>query len=285
MRMAAAAARQPPPGLLAERLGHPAGRVASAAAHLDVGREPADPDLAKLQHRAGTGRALVDELHPREVVEMPGGTGQQEAGREHIWRLALAGAVSVDVPGPVGAHHLGLEREQAAGDRREQVAAGATQPAREHRDRDADLRPLVERVGGLRQVGRGAQARDLVAEVMADGGEQALLGDRFGVAGVPVVKAHDDHRQVGQVDDRAHPEGLQQLAGTKLPHPRPGPLPPRRHVFASSSPVAAGSNDGWVASPRSASLSSRPISASTSRRLVGQVHSPQAPMPGSLSNP
>ena len=81
-------------GVLAERLREPAPAPALVALELHVAGAPAGAELAQLQ-RALARQAAVQELDPREVVEVAVLAGHQVAGRERSRRpgaLGLAGS-------------------------------------------------------------------------------------------------------------------------------------------------------------------------------------------------
>ena len=175
------------------------------------------------------GGTAVDEVDPREVVEVPVLAGDDEAGGDGGGQLAGIPAVLVDVPHPVGAVGVGLELELVAAQRSQTPTAGAEHPAGERGDGHADVGLLLERVRAIR-VGddrRRPEGIDLSPESAADGRQQPLLGDLPVVGVRPVLQPHDHHRDVGQIDDRADAERGEDLAGAKLADS--GFLPSRAH--------------------------------------------------------
>ena len=95
-----AARRQERPGLLTERLGEPPAAAALVALELHVAGASAGPELAQLQ-RPCAGDAAVQELDPREVVEVPVRARHQVAsGERRRWPSgARPRAAVVDVAG------------------------------------------------------------------------------------------------------------------------------------------------------------------------------------------
>src|SRR5690242_1035608 len=107
----------------------------------------------------------MNELSPREIVEVPMRAGHDEAGGYGGWRAAGPGAVGVHVADLVGAI-VRLQLEQAAAERSEPPAVGADHPTRKRSDWNTDQRRGLKLVD-LVAVGhdrRGPQRLDLVTE-------------------------------------------------------------------------------------------------------------------------
>jgi hypothetical protein len=132
--------------------------------------------------------------------------------------------------------------------------------------------------GGVGVGGRGDEALDLVADEMADLVEEALFGDRGALVEAPVVEAHDHRRDMGEVDDRADPVGVKELARAELADD--GLRGARRHGVG-----VAGAVGGGGSSSRPPSLRMRAVVASTSRSELRQVKVSQAPSPADLRRP
>src|SRR4051794_22227570 len=140
MRMAAATARrQKRTRFLTERLRQAPPALARVARELNVACTAAGTELRQPK-RSLARHAAVEELYPREVVEVPVGAGHEvsrwEGGRRPAIRARLRTA-RVDVRGALGPPRIGAEFEQAVFDRRQQAAERAAQPAWERRNRDA----------------------------------------------------------------------------------------------------------------------------------------------------
>ena len=140
--------------------------------HLDVGHLARGPQLVEPQLVAAVGLAPMDELDPREVVEVPVLAGDEEPGRDHRGRLALLVADPVDVAAPVLAVRVEPQLEQARLDRGQQPAVGADLPAGKRGDRDADVRRVVE--------GAGRDTRRVAASRAASGAWRPAVPARAG---------------------------------------------------------------------------------------------------------
>src|SRR5262249_18528324 len=130
------------------------------------------------------------------------------------------------------------------------------------------------RTCGFRGLRWSKEASDRSVKRLLHGGEQPLLADLRRIAYLPVIKAHDHDRDIGQVDDRADAEGHQDLARTQFPdlgsvvdgtHGWPSP-------FAAVLPVSSSS----LGSSRRISLTV----GSTSRSEFKQVNSSHRFNPG-----
>src|SRR4051812_31478288 len=111
-----------------------------------------------------------------ELVEVPVGAGQQVLRRDgrafsplsgRAGALpAAAGTVLMGELGEIGAEWMGVGVRES-GKRSEVVAAGATEPLREHSGRDAEVITVSGVLAHLRLPREGAQCVDLWPEVEA----------------------------------------------------------------------------------------------------------------------
>ena len=157
-----------------EGIGHRAGLVACLTANVDVGSLPGHTHLQELKLVGMVRWSTVDEVDPREVVEVPVFASDDEAGGDGGGQLAGIPAVLVDVPHPVGSVGVGLQLELVAAQWSQPPTAGAEHPPRKRRDRDADVGLLLERVQAIR-VGddrRRSEGIDLSPEGAADRRQQ-----------------------------------------------------------------------------------------------------------------
>ena len=119
------------------------------------------PLLVEPERALTGGRATMDELPPREVVEVSGPARDDEAGRDARWRtvLALFEHPSWTYCTSSGRVDDALEREDARVDVAEQPASRAPQPLREDADRYADPVDRVSDGSAERLFLRAAVAR------------------------------------------------------------------------------------------------------------------------------
>src|SRR5208337_3305635 len=98
------------------------------------------------------GGTAVDEVDPREVVEVPILAGNDETGRDGGRQLAGIPAVLVDVPHSVGSVGIGLELELVAaqGSQATTAGTGAEHPSWKRCDRHAYVGLFLERVQTIR---------------------------------------------------------------------------------------------------------------------------------------
>lgn len=268
--------RQERPRLLPEGLRQAPAAAAAVAGELDVARAPALAQFSQPQ-RPLARNAAVEELDPREVVEVAVGTGHQIARgvRRRRTAPAVARAPLVDVARLLRPPGIGLEGEQAGLYRSEQAAQGTPQPAREGRDRDS-------RAVALGHDRRREQALDLVTDLSAHRREQPRLGDRLAEHLRPVVEPQHERRHLRQLNRRADAEGVQQLARAQL-----ADVVARLQVAACASGTGADRSGASQGSPGGAMPLGRRASgtaASTLRRDVGTVHRDQPSMLGSRSS-
>src|SRR5205823_6291840 len=137
--------------------------------------------------------------------------------------------------------------------------------------------------------------------------EQALLANFPGVAGVPVVQAHDETRQARQVDNGPYTERVQHLAGPEVADlvspggdhgfastsslssatfSAPASIPPTSSNSASSAPTfpaVAKLQSGGVPTDPSSRIS--PTAGSTSRSELRTVKGCQASRSGLSRSP
>ena len=203
-------------------LGQAALRLAGFTAGHQVARFARRTIFVEAQQRRGTrSRSTVDILDPGKVVQMPVLARHDKT----CWDgdgLVRTIAVLVDVAA-LGAEAARLgQLEQPAVDGCQQATGRADHPPREGGDRDADRRHLAEwipGVGALVADGRREELLHLAQRtIVPHRGKQPLFDDLAHGAGLhrPVVKPRDDDREVRQVDDGAHPIGVEQLAGANL---------------------------------------------------------------------
>src|SRR5262249_23711731 len=131
----------------AERLPHAAANATPVAFHLDIQSLTAGPNFVEVKQAFAIRiPGLMDEIHPREIIEMSMLTRHHEARWQHQRGSALRCAV-VDVTSPVGAVWKHLRLKQPGTDRGQQPALRANHPAGKRCDRHADLPGLIEPVG------------------------------------------------------------------------------------------------------------------------------------------
>ena len=87
-----------------EGVRHRAGLVAGLAANVDVGRLTRRTHLQELEFVGMVGRTAVDEVDPREVVEVPILAGDNEAGGNGCGQLTrdIGSSRGRTAPGRVG---------------------------------------------------------------------------------------------------------------------------------------------------------------------------------------
>ena len=86
MRMTAPALRQVGLIVTPEGFGHAANRPALVALHFHVGSLTRHAQFVHPQRPLAVGLAPVDEIQPREIVQMPVRAGRQETGGNDRWR-------------------------------------------------------------------------------------------------------------------------------------------------------------------------------------------------------
>ena len=98
-----------------ESVGHRPGRpaVLSFALHEDACRFPGGRCFEEFQASLAVGRTMMDELSPREIVEMAVLAGHDKTGGHHGWRFTGLGAIGMHVANLIGT--IGrFQLEQAA---------------------------------------------------------------------------------------------------------------------------------------------------------------------------
>ncbi len=180
-----AASREVFVGLLPEGIPEPPSRWTAVAFDLHVNWPTAHPDLFEAQRGLAAGSAM-DELAPREVVEVSGAAGKQEASRVRGGRQAPGGAL-VHVACALRTVAVLYKIEEAARDGGEQAAYGTPKPLRERSDGNTVGDGAV-----LVLTWWSAELCDLVAEPMADRGQEARLADQRSVLLWPVFKSEDE---------------------------------------------------------------------------------------------
>jgi len=133
-----------------EGIGHRTGLIAGLAAYVDVGSLPGHTHLQELKFVGVVRWSTVDEVDPREVVEVPVLAGDNESGRNGCGQLAWVSAVLMNVPHPVGSIRIGFQLELVAAQGSQPPAARTQHPAGKRGDRDADVGLLLERVQTIR---------------------------------------------------------------------------------------------------------------------------------------
>ncbi len=188
------------------------GWPAVLAAHLHVRRLAGGAELEQLQRALAGGRPPMDELEPREVVQVAVLAGHEEAGRHHGGGLPALRAVGVDVARLVGPVRVAFQRRTGrcpagpAGGTRGRPSSGGTgrpgcRPAPPRRTGRQGCFPLGRRAARAAPAPAGPVCR---APRPAAAPRRSPRDRRVAL---PVLQAHDHHRQVGQVDDRPDAEG------------------------------------------------------------------------------
>ena len=227
----------------------------------------------------------MDEVVPREVVEVAIAAGQEETRRNGIGifrGLVTLGATAplVDEAGSLRAEAVFLDLEQPRVEGRQQAAFHAAHPARERTDGDADVRLRRPRIDEFALLERWhAQVLHLRAENLADGGEQARLGDGLAAILFPLVDAQRHHREARQIDQRARPVCPEQLTGADFPDG----CSIGGHGQSSSFGTGRGFHP-W-SSEMCPVFMIRRTPGSTSRIDIGTVQLSHAWMPGDLTSP
>ena len=256
MGVASSALRHDPFRRGAEGFGQGRLGVAREAGDEEVGGAAARADVVDPQDRVGTcGDTVVREVHPGEVVEVAFGAAGDESGR-YRWRWSLgAVAVGVRVAGSVDPVGVVVELQRPGCEREQPVAGGASQPAGEDGDGHADASPVVVGVvGGLRLRWQSAECLELRSDACPSSVEEPILVDHLLAGGVPPVEAADHHAEVGQVDERADPVGVDRLARSDRPNSnRPVVGTFGAHSSASSrttpaSSIGSASSEAWATS-------------------------------------
>src|SRR6516165_6859215 len=121
MRASATASRHQRSIVGAERLTHTASSPATIALHFHIQGFAAGPDFVEVQQAFALCRSLMDEFHPREVIEMAMFTRHHETGGNHERGSALRRAI-VDVASSVGAVRINFWLEQPGANRSQQPA-------------------------------------------------------------------------------------------------------------------------------------------------------------------
>ena len=113
------------PALLTECLGHAPAGLACDALDLDVGYPTRRSEFVEPQLVVTVGGAAMDELGPREVVEVPGVARDEEPSGNHGGGPAGGTAVGVDVAVLVLPEGVRLQLEQIGAQRRQQATGWA----------------------------------------------------------------------------------------------------------------------------------------------------------------
>ena len=163
--------------------------------------------------------AAVDEVMPREVIEMTIAAGQQKTrgnGIRILGRLVAFGATAafVNEAGSLRPEAVLLDLEQTGIEGRQQAALHAAHPAREWPNGNTDIglgRPDVDEFTLLE--GRHPQVLDLRPQNLPNGSKQSCLLDRLAAILFPSIDAECHYGKAGQVDQRTGAISPQQLAG------------------------------------------------------------------------
>ena len=177
----------------------------------------------------------MEEVAPREVIEMSMATRDEEPRRHHNGRRAGLAAGCMHEASAIGAIGIKTRLEDTLRHGRQQIAIGTTHPLWEDANRHTDQDLGVETAGrgtGLGRQRRLSQILHLIANRGPNRSQQALLRDLVGVRYGPVLEPHHHGRDVRQVDDGANTKAEEELARPQLadacpltPHrrsPRPG---------------------------------------------------------------
>ena len=146
VRSASSAGRHRRVVIGAECLTQAASGPAAFTLHFHVQRFAACTCLVEVEQPFAICRPLMDEIYPREIIEMPVLARHHEAGRKHERGFALCRAV-VNITSPVGSIRRLLWLEQTGANRGQQPALRANHPAGKWGYWHADLPRLIEPVG------------------------------------------------------------------------------------------------------------------------------------------